>query len=82
MKKVKELFFQLIFSTYLHVVLLQFREGALVGWGIQFHIQQVTTHHTFGGPHSTKNEKYSNFYNTIFSFVALVFISVIAMCVD
>ena len=26
--------------------------------GIQFHIQQVPTWHTFGGPHSTKNNKY------------------------
>ena len=25
---------------------------------IQFRIQQVPTQHTFGGPHSTKNEKY------------------------
>ena len=58
MKKKKKLFFQLIFSTYLHVALLKFRSGALVGWEIKFHIQRVPTWHTFGGPHSMKNKKY------------------------
>ena len=47
-----------IFSTYLHVLLLKFQLGALVGWGIQFRIQRVPTWHTFGGPRSTKNKKY------------------------
>ena len=35
--KSEKLFFQLmIFSTYLHVVLLKFQVGALIGRGIQF----------------------------------------------
>ena len=54
----KKLFFQLVFSTYLLVFVLKFRLGAVVGWGIQFRIQQVPTRHTFGGPLYTKNEKY------------------------
>ena len=54
----KKLPFQLVFSTYIHVVLLKFRLGALVGWGIQFRIQQVPTWNTFGGPCSTKNKKW------------------------
>ena len=35
------------------MVLLKFRLGALIGWGIQFQIQQVPTWHTFGGPLSS-----------------------------
>ena len=57
-EEVKKVLFQLIFSTYLHVVFLKFQAGALVGWGIQVHIQRAPTRHTFGGPCSTKNEKY------------------------
>ena len=40
------------------MVLLKFRTGVVIGWGIQFRIQRVPTQHTFGGPRSTKNEKY------------------------
>ena len=40
------------------MVLLKFRMGAVIGWGIQFHIQRVLAWHIFGGPLSTKNEKY------------------------
>ena len=40
------------------MVLLKFRSGALVGWGIQFQIQRVPTWNTFGGPYSMKNKKY------------------------
>ena len=53
----KKLPFQLVFSTYLHVVLLKFQLGALFRWGIQFRIQQVPTWHTFGGPRSTKKQE-------------------------
>ena len=57
-KQVKKLFFQLVFSTYLLVILIKFWSGALIGWGIQFRIQRVPTCNAFGGPHYTKNEKY------------------------
>ena len=40
------------------MVLLKFNAEALVGWGIQFRIERVTTQHDFGGLHSKKNEKY------------------------
>ena len=56
-KQVKKLLFQFVFSTYLHVVLLKFRSGALFGWGIQLCIQRVPTWHTFARPHSMKNKK-------------------------
>ena len=39
-----------VFSTYLLVVLLKFRAGALVGYIIQFRIQRVSTLHTFDAP--------------------------------
>ena len=55
-KKKNYMFF--IFSTYLHVVLLKFQVRSLVGWGIQLCIQRVLTWHTFGGPISTKKDKY------------------------
>lgn len=54
-KQVKKLLFQLVFSTYLHVVLLKLSPpGALIGWVIQLYIQQVPTCYTFGGPRTTK----------------------------
>ena len=56
MKKTTIIF--LVFLTYLHMVLLKFQVEALIGWGIQLSIQLLPTQHTFGGPHSTKNEKY------------------------
>ena len=59
-KQVKKLLFQLVFSIYLHVVLLKFRLWALVGLRIKFHIQRVPSWNTFGGPHSMKNKKYMN----------------------
>ena len=55
----KNYFFQLVFSTYLHVYSLKFRSGALIGWGIRFCIQRVPTQHTFRGPWCPKNEKYT-----------------------
>ena len=54
----KKLLFQLIFSTYLPMVLLKFQLATLIGWGIQFRIQRVPTWHTFGGPRSMKDKKY------------------------
>ena len=50
--------------------------GAVIGWGIQFRIQ-VSTRHTFGGPRSTKNEKYMKKHdadvNITFFHVFLIF---------
>ena len=64
----KKLLFQLVFWAYLHVVLLKFHVGALVGWVIQFRIQRVPTQHTFGGPRSTKNETPTSHFFMYFSF--------------
>ena len=38
---IKKLFFLFVFSTYLHVFLLKFRSGELVGCRIKFHIQRA-----------------------------------------
>ena len=40
------------------MILLKFQGRTLIGCGIQFFIKWVPTWHTFGGPHSMKNEKY------------------------
>ena len=50
--------FLFVFSTYIHVLLLKFRSGELVGCGIKFHIEWVPTWHTFDGPCYRKNQKY------------------------
>ena len=44
--------------TYLHMFLLKFRLGELVGCGIKVHIQQVSTRHTFDRTRYPKNKKY------------------------
>ena len=54
----RKLLFLFVFSTYLHMFLLKFRSGELVGCEIKFCIQQVPTWHTFYGPHYPKNKKY------------------------
>ena len=54
----KKLFFQLVFSTYHHVVLVKLKERKLIGWRIQFFTWRVSTQHTFGSPRSMKKEKY------------------------
>ena len=46
----KNYFFLFVFLTYLHVFLLKFRSGELVGCRIKFRIQRVPTQHTFDGP--------------------------------
>ena len=46
----RKLLFLFVFSTYLHVFLLKFRPGELVGCGNWFLIQRVPTLHTFDGP--------------------------------
>ena len=55
---IKKLFFLFIFSTYLHVFLLKFWVGELLGCKIKFRIQRVPTLHSFDGPHYPKNKKY------------------------
>ena len=40
------------------MALLKFQVGTLIGWRMQFHIQQVPTRHTFGGPFLKEKEKY------------------------
>ena len=40
------------------MVLLKFRVGELIVYGIKFYIQRVPTLHTFDGPHYPKNKKY------------------------
>ena len=55
---IKETTFLFVFSTYLPVFLLKFRSGELVGCGIKFFIQRVTTWHSFEGPRYPKNKKY------------------------
>ena len=50
----EKLLFQLIFSTYLHVVLLKFRSGALVGCGIEFPIQWMLPIEIWVKPHGDK----------------------------
>ena len=47
-----------VFSTYLHVFLLKFWAGELVGCGFEFRIQQVPTLHTFDGHRCPKNKEY------------------------
>ena len=47
-----------VFSTYLLVFLLKFRSRELVGCGIWFCIQRVSTLHTFDRPRYPKNKKY------------------------
>ena len=59
----KTTFFLFVFLTYLHVFLLKFRSGELVGCGIKFPIQRVPTWHTFDGPHYPKNKKYLKKWN-------------------
>ena len=55
---IKKTTFLFIFSTYLHVFLIKFRSGELVGCGIKFYIQRVPTLHTFDGPCYPKNKKF------------------------
>ena len=55
---IKKTTFLFVFLTYLHVFLLKFRSGELVGCGIKFHIQRVPTQHTFDGPLYPQNKKY------------------------
>ena len=55
---IKKTSFLFVFSTYLPVVLLKFRSGELIGWGIKFRIQRVPTQHTLDGPCYPKNKKY------------------------
>ena len=54
----KKTTFLFIISTYLHLFLLKFRAGELVGCRIKFCIQRVPTLHTFDGRHYPKNKKY------------------------
>ena len=54
----KQLLFVFVFSTYLHVFLLKFWLGELVGCEIWFCIQRVPTLHTFDRPRYPKNKKY------------------------
>ena len=61
--KKNKLLFQLIFSTYLVMVLLKFRARALVECIIYFLIQGVPMLNTFDGPCYTKNEKYVKNYD-------------------
>ena len=55
---IKKLLFLFVFSTYLPVFLLNFWSREFVGCGIKFHIQQVSTRHTFDGPRYPKTKKY------------------------
>ena len=47
-----------VFSTYIPMFLLKFREGGLVGCIIKFCIQRVPTLHIFDRPHYPKDKKY------------------------
>ena len=53
-KQVKKLLFPFVFSTYLHVVLLKFWLGALVGCIIEFPIQRVLPIEIWVKPHGDK----------------------------
>ena len=55
---IKKLVFLFVFSTYIPVLLLKFRSGELVGYGIKLCIQRVPTRYTFDGPCYPKNMKY------------------------
>ena len=55
---IKKIFFLFVFSTYLPMFLLKFRLVELIGCGIEFQIQRVTTRHNFDGPHYPKNKKH------------------------
>ena len=59
----KKTTFLFIFSTYLLVILLEFRSGDLIGCKIKFRIQQVPTWHTFDKPRYPKNKKYLKTYD-------------------
>ena len=54
---INKLLFLFVFLTSLRVFLLKFRSGELVGCGIKFCIQRVSTRHTFDGPRYPKNKK-------------------------
>ena len=55
---IKENTFLFVFLTYLPMFSLKFRSRELVGCGIKFCIQRVSTWHTFQSPHYHKNNKY------------------------
>ena len=55
---IKKPLFLFVFSTYIPVFILKFRLGELLGYRIKFHIQRVSTLHTFNGPCYPKNKKY------------------------
>ena len=60
---IKKTSFLFVFLTYIPVFLLKFRSGELVGCGIKFCTQRVSTRHTFDGPHDPKNKKYLKKWN-------------------
>ena len=61
-EKRKKLLFVFIFSIYLHVFLLKFWSGELVGCRIKFDIQWVPTQHTFDKPYYPKQNTWKTWW--------------------